>query len=484
MPTRPAILAIDQGTTNTKAFVICFDGTVLGCGSAQVPVEHPEPGWAEQSAAGIIDSVSDAIRQAVSEAGQVALEAVAISNQRESIAIWDADTGRPLGPCVIWQCRRSAPLCASLRQSGHESLVRSTTGLGLDPLFSSGKLRWLLDQAPQESSIKAGTVDAWLIWNLTGGAVHATDASNASRTQLMSLDSAQWDPAMLALFGIPIEVLPEIRSSDAEFGFTRGGFAGLPDGIPIRGVLGDSHAALYGHAITEPGHVKVTIGTGSSIMCPTGSRSRSTHGLSETVAWAAGGEIVYALEGNITVSGRTAAFACDILGLKTPEDLTRLARTVEDSDGVSLVPALAGLGAPHWNEDARGLICGMTLRTRPAHIARAALEAIAHQICDVVDAVEADLETPVRSISVDGAAAQNDFLVQLLADYSQKEVRRPDNCELSAIGAAAMAAQALGRASRSGAASDVVFRPRSDRRLIQHNRRQWGNAIRRSAFNI
>jgi glycerol kinase len=476
---RSAILAIDQGTTNTKALLVGEDGTILARGTTQVRVDHPEAGWAEQSADAIRDSVAEAIQQAIAACPDAQIVAIAISNQRESVVIWDGETSEPLGPCIIWQCRRSAPLCARLREGGFEPLVRERTGLGLDPLFSSGKLAWLLARTPTDRPIKAGTVDSWLIWNLTAGTVHATDASNASRTQLLALDTVAWDDEILALFGIPKAVLPEVRASDADFGLTKGGFAGLPDGIPIKAVMGDSHAACFGHGIFEPGHVKVTIGTGSSLMSPTEKRSRSTHGLSETIAWSAEGRVLYALEGNITVSGHTAAFACELFGIEDPDALTALALTVEDSDGVSFVPALAGLGAPHWNDEARGVICGMSLRTRPAHIARASIEAIAHQICDVVEAMDADLDTPLQSISADGSAARNDFLLQMIADFSGKPVQRPANTDLSALGAAMMA----WRSAFSRAESNQIlskFQPKLDGKSKSESRNQWRDAVKRA----
>lgn len=478
---KPAILAIDQGTTNTKALLVGLDGTIVSVGSTQVRVDHPEAGWAEQSAADIRDSVALAIRQAIDAAPDTSVIGIAISNQRESIVLWDGDTGAPLGPCIIWQCRRSAPLCEELRAAGHADLVQQRTGLGLDPLFSAGKARWLLDRAPTGASPKLGTVDSWLLWNLTGGHTHATDASNAARTQLLALDTAEWDSDMLALFGIPLDALPAVRPSDSLFGATRGGFSGLPDGVPIHAMMGDSHAALYGHGITTADRVKVTIGTGSSLMCPTGARRLSRHGLSETVAWSAGGVVVRALEGNITVSGHTAAFACKLLGVDGPEALTDLALTVPDSDGVTLVPALAGLGAPHWDADARGMICGMSLRTEPAHVARAALEAIAHQICDVVSAMEADLGAEIAALSADGSAARSDVLLQMIADFSGRAVERPQHTELSAIGAAMMAASSLGQTIAPGSGQPAaVFYPTNNAATTRRQREQWHTAISRA----
>lgn len=487
MPT-PAILAIDQGTTNTKALLITLDGRLAATGSVPTGVQYPRPGWAEQSGEAIRTSTATAIAAALANASDIQIAAIAISNQRETVLAWDAQTSAPIGPAVIWQCRRSSELCATLRAAGHEELVQRTSGLGLDPLFSAGKLRWLLDNAPgaqdlhSAGNLRMGTVDSWLLWNLTGGAVHATDASNASRTQLLALDKGTWSPELLALFGVPADILPQVLPSDSRFGETRGGFAGLPDGIPIHAMMGDSHASMFGHGISAPGVVKVTLGTGSSLMCPTGTRRPSTHGLSETIAWATGkGGVVHALEGNITVSGHAAAFASEMLGLAGPQALTELAMAVDDSDGVVFLPAMAGLGAPHWDEKARGLVCGLSLSSKPAHIARAALDGIAHQICDVVAAFEADLAAPLTSISVDGSAARNDFLVQLIADLSGRTVERPSQTELSAIGAAMMAANALGRPiAASIIGSDRTFTPAlaDDRRSAMRN--QWRSAIARA----
>ena len=487
MPT-PAILAIDQGTTNTKALLITFDGHLAAVGSVPTGVQYPRPGWAEQSGDAIRASTAAAITAALAKASDIQIAAIAISNQRETVLAWDAQTSEPVGPAVIWQCRRSSELCTSLRAASHEDLIQRTSGLGLDPLFSAGKLRWLLDNAPgaqdlhHAGKLRTGTVDSWLLWNLTGGAIHATDASNASRTQLLALDSAVWSPELLALFGVSADVLPQVLPSDSRFGETRGGFAGLPDGVPIHAMMGDSHASMFGHGISAPGMVKVTLGTGSSLMCTTGIRRPSTHGLSETIAWATGaGGVVHALEGNITVSGHAAAFASEMLGLAGPQALTELAISVDDSNGVVFLPAMAGLGAPHWDEKARGVICGLSLSSKPAHIARAVLEGIAHQICDVVAAFEADLGAPLTSISVDGSAARSDFLVQLIADLSGRKVERPSQTELSAIGAAMMAANALGRPiAPSIISSDRSFMPalNDDRRDAM--RGQWHTAIARA----
>lgn len=479
---RGSILAIDQGTTNTKALLVAPDGRILATGSSPTQVDHPHPGWAQQDADSIRQSVAKAVGQAMRAAGPVEIAAIGISNQRESIVVWDAHTGDPLAPCVIWQCRRSAGICADLRAQGHEATIRERSGLQLDPMFSAGKLRWLLDhdpaveQARGQGRLRAGTVDSWLLWTLTHGQMHATDAGNAARTQLLGVDAGEWDDTLLTLFGIDRAILPRVMPSDAEFGITAGGFAGLPDGIPIRAMMGDSHAALFGHGIRAAGQAKVTLGTGSSLMTLTGARPHSTSGLSETIAWSVQGTPSYALEGNIVVSTHGAAFASEMLGLDGPQALTDLAQGVADSDGVVFVPALAGLGAPHWQEDARGLFCGLSLRTRRAHLARAALEGIAHQICDLVQAMQQDLPRPIDTLCVDGGGARNDLLMQMLADLSGCHVSRPSQTELSAWGAASMAAQAIGQPlpppGHGAPIAPAMAAPERER-----HRRQWRKAL-------
>lgn len=481
--TRPAILALDSGTTNTKAMLIALDGEILSSGSVANAVSHPQPGWAEQSGEAILASADAAIRHAIARAPDADIRAIGISNQRESALIWDAQTGAALGPCILWQCRRTAPFCAALRDAGHGERVEQLSGLGLDPLFSAGKWRWLIDHVDGGADLRGGTVDSWLLWHMTGGAVHATDASNASRTQLLDLDDGDWDEELLGLFGVPRAILPRVMASDALFGHTAGGFGGLPEGVAIHAMMGDSHAALFGHAITARGRVKVTLGTGSSLMCPTGARARSAHGLSGTIAWRRGGETVYALEGNITVSGHSAAFGAQLLGLGGAQELADLAATVRDSDGVYVVPALAGLGAPHWQEDARGIICGLSLGSRPAHVAYAVLEGIAHQICDLVAAIEADLGEDLQAICVDGTAARNDHLLQMLADLSGRAVERPSQTDLSALGAAMMAAAGAGLPlSDTLIAKEHHFAPAmaGDARIA--SREGWRKAVARACL--
>ncbi|HSI17557.1 MAG TPA: FGGY family carbohydrate kinase [Sphingomonas sp.] len=449
------ILAIDQGTTNTKALLVRDDGTVLLSRSRAMRVDYPQAGWAEQSASDIWEAVAGLIAELEAAAPHADVQALAIANQRETVVLWDAETGQPLGPAIIWQCQRSADRCAALRAAGQEAAVIERSGLGLDPLFPAAKIAWLLDSIPdgraraERGELRCGTIDSWLLWNLTGGAVHATDHGNASRTQLFNLATLAWDPELARLFDVPLSLLPVIRSSDSCFGTVAAGLTALPDGTPIHAMMGDSHAALFAHGITAPGRVKATIGTGSSLMTATEGRVRSSHGLSSTIAWSRGDRAQHALEGNISVSGHAAAFATALLGLADEAALSDLAASVPDSGGVVFVPALGGLGAPHWCAEARGTISGMSLATRPAHVARATLEAIALQIGDVLAALEADLGAQLPELSVDGGAARNALLMQLLADLCRRDIVSPVIAEASALGAARMALAALGSAVSS-----------------------------------
>ncbi|ODT66192.1 MAG: glycerol kinase [Pelagibacterium sp. SCN 63-23] len=441
------VLAIDQGTTNTKALLVGPDGHVHHQASVLNVVTYPQSGWAEQSATTLVEGVQQVVDEVVAKAGDTEISAVAISNQRESIVVWDATSGEPIGPCVIWQCRRSAPKCDALRAAGKAGVIENKTGLALDPLFPAGKIAWLLDNNPgareraARGELRAGTVDSWLLWNFTGGAVHATDHSNASRTQLFNTERLAWDEELCAFFDVPVSVLPQVRSSDDEFGRIA---SGPLAGRPIHAMIGDSHAALFGHGVRMPGTVKATYGTGTSLMALTPGRVLSRNGLSSTIAWSQAGEIAYALEGNISVSGQAAAFMADLLGLADATALSVLAQSVDDSNGAAFVPALVGLGAPHWRADARGTITGLALGTRPAHLARAALEAIAFQISDVFTAVEQDMGGAMSELRADGGASRNPFLMQFQADILGRQVATAAAPEVSALGAAALAFGGLG----------------------------------------
>lgn len=480
----PIILAIDQGTTNTKALLVAPEGSVLASRSRAMQVSYPQPGWAEQSASEIWEAVAALIGELHAAEPQLEVAALAISNQRETIVLWEAASGRPIAPAVIWQCARSADRCAALKAAGHGETIAARSGLDIDPLFPAAKIAWLLDAIPgardraARGEIKGGTIDSWLLWNLTGGAVHATDPSNASRTQLFNLDTLDWDPELARIFDVPLQLLPRIAPSDSGFGAVAAGITALPAGTPVQVLLGDSHAALFAHGIHAPGRVKATIGTGSSLMAATDGRVRSSHGLSSTIAWSrAQGGVQHAIEGNISVSGHAAAFATRLLGLADEQALTDLAQTVPDSGGVAFVPALAGLGAPHWETGARGTISGMTLGTTPAHVARATLEAIALQIGDVLHAIEADLGITLTELSIDGGAARNPLLVQLLADLTGHVIARPAIAEASALGVARMAAEALklnGSHARDAAERVAPALPEAQREAI---RNRWRQAI-------
>ncbi|MDV7144855.1 FGGY family carbohydrate kinase [Tropicimonas sp. TH_r6] len=445
----PRILAVDQGTTNTKAFLVDGGGAIVAKASVPRASSYPHPGWAEQSADEIWQSVQTAIKAVIDDSGSEGIEGVAITNQRESLVVWNAETGEPTAPCILWQCRRTADAAQALRDAGHDDWVTDRTGLSINPLFPASKLGWVMQNVPEAGelaatgTLRAGTIDCWLLWNLTAGAEFATDHSNASRTQLFDTGAHCWDAKLCDLFGAPIGALPEVRSSNARMGVTRG-VADLPDGLPILAMMGDSHAALYGHGVREPGLVKATYGTGSSLMALVPERTRSTHGLSGTIAWSRGAQVSYAIEGNITVSAQAAAFAAEMLGIEDAAALSRLAQTVDETNGVAFVPALSGLGAPHWDDRARGAISGLTLASTRAHVARATFEAIAMQIADVFHAMEADVGGRMEALLADGGASENAFLMQLQADLLDRRVIRRDVAEIGALGVAAMALESIG----------------------------------------
>jgi glycerol kinase len=444
------ILAIDQGTTNTKVLAVDQLGAIRASASRPLAIAFPGPGWVEQDARALWDSVALAVDDCLAKTGDAEIAAVGITNQRESVMVWERRTGAPVGPCITWQCRRTAPFCEELRRRGLESAIRSRSGLTVDPLFSASKARWLLANVPDGAvraatgELCAGTVDSWCLWNLTGGAVHATDASNASRTQLLNLRDCRWDEELLSIFGIPQACLPQVHASSGIFGSTvRCGL--LPAGVPVASLIGDSHAALFGHGAFAPGAVKATYGTGSSLMTPVDSPLPSPQGLSTTIAWAQSGRVRYALEGNITNTGGAVQWLADFLGLSDGSDgAAALAETVPDSGGVHLVPAFAGLGAPHWDASARGLICGLTRGTTAAHVARATLDSIAYQVLDVFEALREDAAISAPALFADGGASRNNALMQFQADILGCPVIRSSSPDLSAIGAAWLAGLAIG----------------------------------------
>jgi len=447
---RKLVLAIDQGTTNTKVLLIDSAGSVAGRASRPLSIHFPQPGWVEQDARSLWTSVEEAAGECLAQAGDAEVAAIGVSNQRESVVAWDRKTGQPAAPCVVWQCRRSAAFCDALRQRGLESLIRERTGLGIDPLFSASKLRWLLDNIPdgqkraEAGDLCLGTVDSWVLWNLTGGRVHACDATNASRTQLLSLRGVEWDDELLRIFGIPRQALPQVRRSSEFVGATAGS-GGFPAGVPVAGLIGDSHAALFGHAAFQPGSVKATYGTGSSLMTLTGQPALSERGLSTTIAWWRGPAPAYALEGNIFMTGGAVQWLGEFLRLANPaSDAAALALEAGDTEGVYLVPAFAGLGAPYWDAEARGLISGLTRGTTAAQVAQATVESIAYQVRDVFDAMRRDVTVELPELMTDGGASQNDSLMQFQADILGRPVVRNLSTDLSAVGAAWLAGLTVG----------------------------------------
>jgi glycerol kinase len=437
-----AILAIDQGTTNSKAVLVSPAGEILARGSSPVGISHPQPGWVEQSAQRVWESVLEAIKKCLAAGPVVDILGVAISNQRESVTAWDAKTGESLGPVVSWQCRRSASACAALNEAGHAERVSALTGLPIDPMFPGPKMRWLLDRVPAGREVRLGTIDAWLVHCLTGGAVHACDASNAARSQLFDLGRQCWSVELSSLFGVPLSYLPEVRDSAGDFGATRS-VPALRDGIPVCAAIGDSHAALFGHGAFQPGDGKVTFGTGSSIMTTLSKFVAPEKGITTTIAWQLSGKPTYAFEGNILVSAAALPWMATLLGLPNVQALTDLAATAK-SGNVGFVPAFVGLGAPYWNADARALFSGITFNTTRADMARAVTDSMAFQVFDVVAAMAAQSPAPLGALYVDGGPSQNDFLMQTVADVLDHSLIQRDAPEASALGAAYLAGLSLG----------------------------------------
>jgi glycerol kinase len=450
---RRFVLALDQGTTGSTALLIDPDGAVRARGYAELPQHYPQPGWVEHDPAQIWTTIVQAASQAVASSGVTPAEiaAVGITNQRETTVLWERDSGRPVGNAIVWQCRRTAALCERLKADGVEPELRRKTGLVVDPYFSGTKIRWMLDHDPalrpraERGELCFGTVDSWLLWQLTGGAVHATDPSNASRTLCYDIHRRAWDEGLCRMLGVPMALLPVVKPSAGVFGETAAG-SGLPGGIPVAGIAGDQQAALFGQACVEPGMAKNTYGTGCFALLNTGERAvASTEGLLTTVAWAVEGSTSYALEGAVFIAGAAVQWLRDGLGIITRAAETQpLAESVPDTGGVYLVPAFVGLGAPYWDPYARGTLVGLTRGTTRAHLARAALEAIAYQSRDVLDTMKRESGVPLTTLRVDGGASANDFLCQFQADVLGVEVLRPSVTETTGLGAAYLAGVGAG----------------------------------------
>jgi glycerol kinase len=489
----PYVLALDQGTTSSRALVFDRRGRVVATAQQEFPQHYPRPGWVEHDPRDLWASTRRTALAAVAEANLTGrnLAAIGLTNQRETTLLWDRRTGRPLHRAIVWQDRRTADLCARLRRAGLEPLFRRKTGLLLDPYFSGTKLRWLLDHVPgarrraEKGELAFGTVDTWLLWRLTNGRVHATDASNASRTLLLNLRTGQWDDELLRLLRIPREVLPAVRPSSGVFGEV----SALPAlrGVPVAGIAGDQQAALFGQACWSPGMAKNTYGTGCFLLLHTGGRPVfSQNQLLTTIAWQVGGRLEYALEGSVFIGGAVVQWLRDGLGLIAASgDVERLAARVPDNGGVYLVPAFAGLGAPHWDAGARGVITGLTRGSTAAHLARAALESIAYQSADLLAAMEADCGRKLRELRVDGGATVNNALMQFQADLLRVPVIRPRTTETTALGAAYLAGLAVGfwrdRAEIARLwSADRTFRARAPAAASRRLLAAWHAAVARA----
>jgi glycerol kinase len=481
---RGYILALDQGTTGSAALVFDHRGAPVSMADREIRQGYPQPGWVEHDPQEIYTTTLQVAREALDKAGLSGhdLAAIGITNQRETTVVWDRKTGEPIAPAIVWQCRRSTPICQRLKQAGLEPIVRERTGLLIDAYFSASKIAWLLENVPgareraEAGELAFGTIDSWLLWKLTDGAVHVTDATNASRTMLYNIHERRWDTILLDALNVPASMLPEVKRSSGILGEVTGDALATFDGVgvPIAGVAGDQQAALFGQACFSPGMSKNTYGTGSFLLLNTGERAPSSRlGLLTTVAWDFGDTRTYALEGAVFVTGAAVQWLRDGLGIITDAAETEaLARSVENTGGVYFVPAFAGLGAPYWDMYARGAIVGLTGATRREHVVRATLEAIAFQTADVLAGMrdEGGVEVPV--LRVDGGGTANGFLMQFQADLLGVPVEVAAERETTALGAAALAA---GR--ETGVGTGAVYEPRRPREEVEELRAGWRRAL-------
>ena len=490
------VVAIDQGTTGTT--VLVFDETLRlrARGYREFAQHFPQPGWVEHDPEEIWQSVLGALADALHGSGSpveaAEVVAIGITNQRETTLVWERATGKPLHNAIVWQDRRTADICARMKAAWLEDEFKKTTGLVLDPYFSGTKLQWLLDNVSglraraEKGEVCFGTVDSYLVWRLTGGAAHVTDVSNASRTLLFDLHTLDWSARLCELLKVPRQLLPDVRSSSERYGETRG-LPGLRDGVPVCGIAGDQQAALFGQACFAVGDAKCTYGTGAFMLMNTGQRAvPSKNGLLTTVGWKLGDEVVYALEGSTFIAGAMVQWLRDGLGIiASAREIEALAASVPDSGGVIAVPALAGLGAPHWRPEARGIISGLTRGTTKAHLARAVLEGIALQIADLLGAMQADAGIPVGTLKVDGGASANDLLMQFQADVLHVPIVRPARVETTALGAALLAGIAAGVWKDTGDAArawkeERRFTPSLPKSAVDAHVARWHAAVERA----
>ena len=488
----PYILSIDQGSTGSTVLLIDAHGEIIAHGYREFTQHYPHPGWVEHDPVEIWEVTRQLIADLINTqkvANKIA--AIGVTNQRETTVVWERSMGQPIHPAIVWQCRRTANICADLRGRGLEDMVRAKTGLVLDPYFSATKIAWILDhingayKKAKCSELAFGTIDTWLLWNLTDGEIHATDYTNASRTMLFNIDTLSWDDELLALFNVPESVLPEVRHSGDVFGETKN-VAPLPDGIPISGIAGDQHAALFGQLCTQPGMAKNTYGTGCFLMLNTGQqRIHSKSGLLTTLACGLDEKPCYALEGSVFIAGAAVQWLRDGLQIiDSAAETEAIATTVSDSGGVFVVPAFTGLGAPYWDANAQGAILGLTRGTTRAHIVRATLESIAFQAADVITAMHTDAEIELDRLRVDGGAVANNFLMQFQADVLGIDVERPTRIETTGLGAAYLAGLSVGvwdniHELESHRKIDTVFSPQIELNQQREKLDGWKNAVRR-----
>ncbi len=487
------VIALDQGTTSSRAILFDHAGSVVGVAQREFQQIFPQPGWVEHDANEIWESQLAVTRQVMSQSGVTAADiaALGITNQRETTLLWDRKTGKPIHNAIVWQDRRTASFCDSLRAAGHVDLVQQKTGLIIDAYFCASKIRWILDnvdgarQRAEKGELAFGTIDSWLFWNLTAGRIHATDVTNASRTMLLNIATCQWDDELLSLLKIPRSLLPQVLPSSHVYGETEAELLG--GSVKIGGAAGDQQSALFGQNCTRDGMAKNTYGTGCFMLMNVGDKPlASKNRLLSTVACSATDKPDYALEGSVFIGGAAVQWLRDGLGIiQHSSDVEALAATVADSDGVYLVPAFAGLGAPHWDSYARGTIVGITRGTTRGHIARAALEGIAFQVADVLDAMKQDAGSPIAELRVDGGACANDLLMQFQADIMQVPVVRPKVIETTALGAAFLAGLAVGYWSgvdeiQKVWQTDKVFQPTMSVDEVAFRRSRWTKALDRS----
>lgn len=487
------ILALDQGTSSSRAIVFDHEGRICATAQKEFPQHFPKPGWVEHDPKDIWSSEASVIAEAITSMGINGLNiaGIGITNQRETTIVWDAETGEPVYNAIVWQDRRTSEYCDSLKEQNLTGFIREKTGLIIDAYFSATKIRWILENVPgararaEAGKLRFGTIDTWLLWNLTRGECHMTDVSNASRTMLFNIHTLNWDEDLMKLFGIPMSMLPEVHSSSEIYGYTKTTI--FAHKVPVAGIAGDQQAALFGQMCTTPGSVKNTYGTGCFLLMNSGTKPiTSSHNLLTTIAWKIGDTVNYALEGSIFVGGSVVQWLRDGLGIiKSSSEIESLAMTVPDNGGVYFVPALTGLGAPYWDQYAKGTICGLTRGTTAAHIARAALEGIAFETMDIVNAMEHDAGIKLAELKVDGGASRNNLMMQFQADILGTKVIRPKVTETTAMGACYLAGLATGYWDslddiKRQWNADKVFEPLAPAEKVLKLKEGWANAIGRT----